>query len=702
MEQDDYFAKIFYHFYNRYYNLMLVACKDAIVKFPSSLFCKLYHSLALMLTSRLEEGVHDLEAISQEQDVKLSATIALMYGHKYLGVANKEIYVKLDMQMKEYRKNAEAVDFYNSAFVLMALNKVEKALDYVEKAISMNGQESKFFALKGWIFLMLKSLGRSNVTSTKTIFNEALRCNPRDLLGILGMGECCLYLGEHGEALNLTNKALVQFSESNLPLLLKIKVHLASQDWEEMSEAMTRFNVNEGEIIYCQNYEILINLCYKNDLEAACSSIKRLSELLWKFEPHNILVTLQTSKLYAKLCNKNKRVLKETIAMLEVSLQSHADDTELIVELGNQYALLGNTKEASKLFKSATKMDEGCFGAFLGLSLCEYLDNGLSQQLHRQIQYLLELKDASSSLTLHLLQARLADTSTETLKHLKLIYDVKTELLKLSYYSDKYLLALDPSFTLEVVQEYLQHSSASGKVMENAFELISLVVKACPSLPEALFLQAKLQYLKKETNQALAILDRLFKLPGADSSEAYLLTAQIELQNGQYDLAAQNLESCTSSNFKIRDNPLYHYVSALIDKNSGNHARAVKSLNTALDLISSSNKVSLADKASMYVELIDTLNMTGQTEEALKALEEANNDLRDTPEEYRILLLSADNMIKRKNVQGAIDLLEKIGREQSCYREARVKMAEIYLKYRRDRVAYLKVSTVLWLLLYKH
>lgn len=688
MEQNDYFAKIFYHFYNRYYNLMLSACKDAIVKFPSSLFCKLYHSLALMLTSRLEEGVHDLEAISQEQDIKLSATIALMYGHKYLGVANKEIYIKLDMQMKEYRKNAEAVDFYNSAFVLITLNKVEKALDYVEKAISMNGQESKFFTLKGWIFLMLKSLGKSNVASTKAIFNEALQYNPKDLLGILGMGECCLYLGEHGEALTLTNKALVQFSESNLPLLLKIKVHLASQDWEEMAETMSRFNVNEGEIIYCQSYEILINLCYKNDLEVACSSIKRLSELLWKFEPHNILVTLQTSKLYAKLCNKNKRVLKETIAMLEVSLQSHADDTELIVELGNQYALLGNTKEASKLFKSATKMDEGCFGAFLGLSLCEYLDNGLSQQLHRQIQYLLELKEASSSLTLHLLQARVA----ETLKHLKLIYDVKTELLKLNYYSDKYLLALDPSFTLEVVQEYLQHSSASGKVMENAFELISLVVKACPSLPEALFLQAKLHYLRGENNQALAILDRLFKLSEADSSEAYLLTAQIELENGQYDLAAQNLESCTSSNFKIRDNPIYHYASALIDKRNGNYGKAVKSLNTALDLISSSNKVSLADKASMYVELIDTLNMTGQTEEALKALEEANSDLQGTPEEYRILLLSADNMIKRKNVQGAIDLLEKIDKEQSCYREARVKMAEIYLKYRRDRLAYLKVS----------
>lgn len=688
MEQNDYFAKIFYHFYNRYYNLMLSACKDAIVKFPSSLFCKLYHSLALMLTSRLEEGVHDLEAISQEQDIKLSATIALMYGHKYLGVANKEIYIKLDMQMKEYRKNAEAVDFYNSAFVLITLNKVEKALDYVEKAISMNSQESKFFTLKGWIFLMLKSLGKSNVASTKAIFNEALQYNPKDLLGILGMGECCLYLGEHGEALTLTNKALVQFSESNLPLLLKIKVHLASQDWEEMAETMSRFNVNEGEIIYCQSYEILINLCYKNDLEVACSSIKRLSELLWKFEPHNILVTLQTSKLYAKLCNKNKRVLKETIAMLEVSLQSHADDTELIVELGNQYALLGNTKEASKLFKSATKMDEGCFGAFLGLSLCEYLDNGLSQQLHRQIQYLLELKEASSSLTLHLLQARVA----ETLKHLKLIYDVKTELLKLNYYSDKYLLALDPSFTLEVVQEYLQHSSASGKVMENAFELISLVVKACPSLPEALFLQAKLHYLRGENNQALAILDRLFKLSEADSSEAYLLTAQIELENGQYDLAAQNLESCTSSNFKIRDNPIYHYASALIDKRNGNYGKAVKSLNTALDLISSSNKVSLADKASMYVELIDTLNMTGQTEEALKALEEANSDLQGTPEEYRILLLSADNMIKRKNVQGAIDLLEKIDKEQSCYREARVKMAEIYLKYRRDRLAYLKVS----------
>ncbi|XP_066149408.1 tetratricopeptide repeat protein 21B-like [Euwallacea fornicatus] len=683
MEPSDYFSKIFYHFYHKYYNLMLNSCKEAISKFPSNLEFKLYHSLSLILTSRLEEGVHDLEAISQENEVKLSATIALMYGHKFLGVAGREIYVKLDMQMKEYRKNAEARDFFNSAFVLITLNKVEKALDYAEKAVSMR-EDSDFITLKGWIFLILKSV-KNNASSIKLIFSDSLRLNSKDLLANLGLIECDLHLGE---ALNSANQVVIKFPNTNLPLLQKIKVHFALQDWEQISDTISRVNRSEGEILYCVYYEILVNLCYERDHEIACQAIKRFSDLLEKFEVNNTEIRLEASRLFSRLCSKQESVLKETTSMLESVLQRNPDNAELIVELGNQAVLLGKIKDALRLFKSATKVDEGCFGAFLGLSFCEYLENGRSPQLQRQVQYLLELNSDGSSMHLHLLRAKASETSSEALKHLKLIYDLKTHLLKSHYYSGRYLFLLDPDFTLDVIKEYLQHFTTNKQVIDFALELSTLVAKACPASFWALYFQAKLYHLKGDNISALNILESMAHISDIDSSESSLLMAQIQMDGGQFERAAQSLEACTSSNFKIRENPLYHFITAVVEKHYNNHPGAIKALTTALTLM---GDVSLIDKASIYIELIDSLNLVGQTEEALKVLEEATKDLQGTPEESRILILTAENLLVRKNVQGAIELLEKIGKDEGCYREARMKIAEVYLKFRRDKNAFLQV-----------
>lgn len=79
----------------------------------------------------------------------------------------------------------------------------------------------------------------------------------------------------------------------------------------------------------------------------------------------------------------------------------------------------------------------------------------------------------------------------------------------------------------------------------------------------------------------------------------------------------------------------------LVDKNTNNYADAIKALSTALSLVNIKSKdnpqidVSLVEKASIYVELIDTLNIVGQADEAAKVLEDATEELKGTPEEAR-------------------------------------------------------------------
>lgn len=93
---------------------------------------------------------------------------------------------------------------------------------------------------------------------------------------------------------------------------------------------------------------------------------------------------------------------------------------------------------------------------------------------------------------------------------------------------------------------------------------------------------------------------------------------------------------CVSQNFNIRENPTYYYILGIIEKNSGNYPDALNFLSTALNLMSNkSTEINPTDTATIYVELIDTLNVVGQSDEATKTLEVAINELKGTPEEAR-------------------------------------------------------------------
>lgn len=83
---------------------------------------------------------------------------------------------------------------------------------------------------------------------------------------------------------------------------------------------------------------------------------------------------------------------------------------------------------------------------------------------------------------------------------------------------------------------------------------------------------------------------------------------------------------------------MYHYILGLIEKNSANYADAINFFSTALSLIGlTTSDIDLTDRACVYVELIDTLNTVGQTEESAKILEDATEELKGTPEEARYI-----------------------------------------------------------------
>lgn len=65
-------------------------------------------------------------------------------------------------------------------------------------------------------------------------------------------------------------------------------------------------------------------------------------------------------------------------------------------------------------------------------------------------------------------------------------------------------------------------------------------------------------------------------------------------------------------------------------------------------------------------------------------MQEAANEFRGMPEETRVAIASCELALARGDVEEALTLLRNIGPDQPYFQQARQKMADIYLNYRKD------------------
>lgn len=74
--------------------------------------------------------------------------------------------------------------------------------------------------------------------------------------------------------------------------------------------------------------------------------------------------------------------------------------------------------------------------------------------------------------------------------------------------------------------------------------------------------------------------------------------------------------------------------------------------------------------------------------EAAKVMQDAINEFSGTPEELRVTIANADLALLRGDTELALSMLRNITPEQPYYISAKEKMADIYLKHRREKRLY--------------
>lgn len=319
---------------------MLKACIKGTRQFKD-ISVLLFRSLALVLCNRFQEGINELQNLKSESNVRLAVIIALMYANKFKGVTEKELYFKLDAQMREYRKSATSTELYNAATVLYMFKKYTKAYDYVEKSLSLESGNTDSLALKGWLQLHLLRINTQSFTKIAQIFENVLQINSQNINACLGLIESNLSEGNYAAAMNDVNKTVVRFTGTNIPLIQKMRVQFTMQEWEQAIETMNRVISIGEESLEAMQINILILLCRDGNYDEAAKCIQKYCNEIEKVEPRNSVILIENAQLFSRICGRNMNVLTETYSMVEKAVQVSANNAEFINELGYQCLLQG-------------------------------------------------------------------------------------------------------------------------------------------------------------------------------------------------------------------------------------------------------------------------------------------------------------------------------------------------------------------------
>lgn len=334
-------AKLYFYFRHGLFNHMFNTAKDGLMQFKGDNTFYLYEAISLIEMNRLDEGIHKLERLLTDNQLKLAATVALKCSHKLIGTSSKEFFNRLDNEIKEFCKSTDSFTFYYAAFSLMVFKEPEKALEYIEKALTLDPGLSEYYVLKGWILLEHEEF--SNV---QTIFQKSLQLSPNNLDAIIGLSECFFRQNNFVESLNVINRAVVQYNLSDLPLIQKLRIQFGVMEWDQAMETANRIISIDSRNLYARKLSITILLNFSANYNEALKELKHFKKILETVESKNAIFVLESSKLFSKVSNNDKYILNETCNMLANVIQNNSENVDVLVEMGNQYLMRKQYKDA--------------------------------------------------------------------------------------------------------------------------------------------------------------------------------------------------------------------------------------------------------------------------------------------------------------------------------------------------------------------
>ncbi|KAM7105392.1 tetratricopeptide repeat protein 21B [Molossus nigricans] len=698
-----------YYCQERYFHHVLLVASEGIKRYGNDPVFRFYHAYGTLMEGKTQEALREFEAIKNKPDVSLCSLLALIYAHKMSSNPDREAILESDAKVKEIRKGAEPKALYHAGLFLWHIGRQDKAREYIDRMIKMSNGSKEGQILRAWF-----DITRGKDPYTKKAlrsFEEGLQ-NGNDIFALLGKAQCLEMRQNYLGALETVNQIIVNFPNFLPAFVQKMKLQLALQDWDQTIDTAQRLMLQDKQNVEALRMLALYYLCREGDIEKAAATLENLSNALDVMEPQNSQLFYKITVAFSRTCGRNQLILQKTQTLLERAFSLTPQQPEYAIELGYQMLLQEKIKEAWKWYNIAINLEETNITALIGLIRCQLIEG----QLEDADQHLEFLREAQQSLGkyaeltyLHAIFAMKKNKPQEEVTDL--LNDVlDTHLLQLQDLplGIQYFEKLNPDFLLEVITEFLNfcpiQPASPGQplspLLRRCTSILETIVRTVPGLLQAVFLIAKVKYLSGDIEAAYNNLQHCLE-HSSSYADAYLLMAQVYLSQEKFKLCSQSLELCLSYNFKVREYPLYHLIKAQSQKQMGEIAEAIKTLHMAMSLpgmrkIGGSSKskyrnteVDASHRLSIFLELVEVHRLNGEEHEAAKLLQDAIHDFAGTSEELRVTIANADLALARGDVERALSTLRNVTSEQPYFTEAKAKMAEIYLKHRKEKMLYI-------------
>ncbi|CAM4741593.1 unnamed protein product [Rotaria magnacalcarata] len=709
-------SKIFYYFRERYYNQAYTTANEGLKRFVNDGILQFYSALALLMDVRLHEAMRELEQLRNKPELAVATLLALAHGHKQHKIPDREAIAELEVKIKELRKQVDDTALFYAAHTLYIIGKADKAMEYIERATKQNPTNIFALTLKGWILI-----SNDIAKESKQYFDAALKLESNFPDAAFGYAKYREIRSNFSQALEYVNRVLATKSDYLPAVLENMKLQLCMQDWEQCEDVAQRAFRIDSNCVEAHKYHYLYLLCKEGNYTDAQQAFNRLLQSIDISEPKGAWQYFEISQVVARVCGRNSQILHQSDILLQRALELDSANADYLIEGGYQALMATKMNEAIKFYKSAARTHADNMGAVYGIIHCQILE-GKFAEAKQQIEFQHEVQSGNSAEIAHLRAILAKHENTMVPDQIVQLFDSAAEQhfknLRGLPLGKKYLLCLNPDFILEIVREYMNNTSLkpveSGQALDPSLRksagILEQLTKAVPGLLEGLFLLAKVKYLSGDTAEAKSVLRRIIDQE-ATYSEAYILLAQVYTREGNTHLAYESLENGLSYNFDLKTHPIYHLIRARIFKKEQKYEEACKLLQSALNLpgvkkrhqpetlktprskseqMISSVPITMQDRVSVFLELAEIQILLNRIHEASILLQEASTEFQGTSEESRILLTNVDLALKRGDINQAIEILIQIKPDQTYYLQSREKLAEIYLKHRRDKKLFIK------------
>lgn len=706
MDDHEYKSLILYYGREKFFQLMQNKSLEGLTKFTGNTVFRLYNGFALVLGNRIQEGIRELNPIQSEKDYSMAAILGLIYAHKRCTMVDKEALTQFDQRLKEERKKLTAASAYFAAVFLLLSGKNDKAREYADRSLKLNKDSVDAIVLKGWTELILNNKLNK---STLEYFDKALLLG-KNIDANLGQMRYHQLNNDFETAISVLNRLSIRYPELNIPLVEKMKTQLASWNWEHSVETASRILTLEPTNIEALRIRALVLYCRDGNNVAGLACLHLLYDAMALVEPNNCDLYLQIGQVFSRVCGRNRDTVEFTAKFIEKAAQMSPGNADYVTEMGYHAVMLERYKEATKYFRTATKLDDSSIYALSGLTMCQLAESGPTEQVSQQIEFLNEVQGTSKNPLLLFMSAKLVRNNVDkAIAYLVQACEIQFRNLKTLSYGPEYLRQFNPDFLLQLTNELMHYSPIQSTVtigatisketihisLKHSLNILEAIVKSCPGLVQAVYLLAKVEFLCSEIGNSAATLQRILQELDPTYTNAHLLIAQIHIQQNQFLRSAQSLDICLSHNFKVRENPMYHLLMGIIKKSQQQFDEAIKCYLTALNVVDAKmsptkgknstdyrQTFNLSDRVTLYLELVDIYSQMNQGADAAKYMQIALDEFTGTPEEARLIIANADLALQQRNIPKVIDLLQNIQPGQPYYLQVRrnIKKKEIQNK----------------------